>query len=165
MADLCAVFDEVGFPGAKSLLQSGNVVFDAGARDTKKLEKLLEDATAKTLGVETTYIVRTAAEWKRLVAANPFTREAKEDPARLVAFVLKTEPPKGAEQALNSAVKGREVGRVVGACAYIHYPDGQGRSKLTTAVIEKTLGRPGTARNWNTVLKVFSLLGGGDAAA
>ena len=34
------------------------------------------------------------------------------------------------------------------------YPDGQGNSKLTNAVIERKLGTSGTARNWNTVLKL-----------
>ena len=160
MSDLCALFGELKFANVRSLLNSGNVVFDGGIRDAANLEAQLEAATAKTLGVETTYVVRTATEWKQLVAKNPFAREAKEDPARLIAFVLKQPPAMGAEQALNAAVKGREVGRVVGKCAYIHYPDGQGRSKLTAAVIEKALGMPGTARNWNTVLKLLAALGG-----
>jgi uncharacterized protein (DUF1697 family) len=34
------------------------------------------------------------------------------------------------------------------------YPDGIGTSKLTNAIIERKLGMNGTARNWNTVLKL-----------
>jgi uncharacterized protein (DUF1697 family) len=37
------------------------------------------------------------------------------------------------------------------------YPEGIGTSKLTGAVIEKSLGVRGTARNWNTVLKFTAL--------
>ncbi len=159
MQDLCALFAELGFKDAKSLLQSGNVVFNGGARDTKKIEKLLEDATKKRLGVETDYFVRSAEQWKRIVAALPFEKEAKEDPARLAAFVLKDSPPRGTEQKLNDAIKGCEYARVIGSCAYIVYPDGMGRSKLTNAVVEKALGVRGTARNWNTVLKLLSALG------
>jgi uncharacterized protein (DUF1697 family) len=40
-----------------------------------------------------------------------------------------------------------------GKQAYIFYPDGIGRSKLTPAVLEKRLGR-GTGRNWSTVLRL-----------
>jgi uncharacterized protein (DUF1697 family) len=40
---------------------------------------------------------------------------------------------------------------------YIVYPDGIGRSKLTIAVIERTLATRGTARNWNTVRKLGAL--------
>jgi len=40
------------------------------------------------------------------------------------------------------------------------YPDGIGRSRLTSAVIENKLGTRGTARNWNTVLKLAALASG-----
>jgi uncharacterized protein (DUF1697 family) len=44
-----------------------------------------------------------------------------------------------------------------GRCAYIVYPDGIGRSRLTAAMIEKHLETRGTARNWNSVLKLDTL--------
>lgn len=44
-----------------------------------------------------------------------------------------------------------------GKHAYITYPAGIGRSKLTTARIEDALGSRGTGRNWNTVLKLSAL--------
>jgi uncharacterized protein (DUF1697 family) len=64
-----------------------------------------------------------------------------------------TPAPKNVE-ALQGAIKGREVVRAVGRQAYVIYPDGVGSSRLTTALIDKTLGLRGTARNWNTVLKL-----------
>jgi uncharacterized protein (DUF1697 family) len=60
--------------------------------------------------------------------------------------------------ALQKAIVGREVVRAKGRCAYVVYPDGAGRSKLTNVMIEKTLGARGTARNWNTVLKLDALV-------
>ena len=50
--------------------------------------------------------------------------------------------------------KGRETFRADGRQLYIVYPDGAGTSKFSHAVIEKKLGMRGTARNWNTVLKL-----------
>jgi uncharacterized protein (DUF1697 family) len=47
--------------------------------------------------------------------------------------------------------------------AYIVYPDGIGRSRVTNALIEKTLGTRGTGRNWNTVLKLGAVAGTGSA--
>ena len=49
--------------------------------------------------------------------------------------------------------------RANGREAYFTYPDGIGDSKLTIAVIERKLGARGTARNWNTVLKLGALAG------
>jgi uncharacterized protein (DUF1697 family) len=48
--------------------------------------------------------------------------------------------------------------RVVGRQAYITYPEGFARSRLTTALIDNKLGTRCTGRNWNTVLKIAALV-------
>jgi uncharacterized protein (DUF1697 family) len=142
---------------ARTLMQSGNVVFRSSIASTDKVERLLEDGAAKRLGLSLDFFVRSAAEWARVIAVNPFPDEAKTDPSRLVMVALKNAPDRAAVAALQKAIKGREVVRAKGREAFITYPDGQGRSKLTTALIERHLGTSGTARNWNTVLKLAAL--------
>lgn len=153
MADLRILFADLGFAGAQTILQSGNVLFDGGRRQPAALEKLLERETGARLGVATDYLVRTAAEWQAIVAGNPFADEAQRDPGHLVVVCLKSAPPVKKVAALQAAIHGRETIRAVGRNLYIVYPDGIGRSKLTTALIESKLGTRGTGRNWNTVLK------------
>jgi thiosulfate dehydrogenase len=102
--------------------------------------------------------VRTPKDWKELVAGNPFPAEAKDDPSHLVVVFLKKAPAAGDVKALQEAIKGREVVRAKGRHAYAVYPDGIGRSKLTMALIEKKLGAAGTARNWNTIMKIGAML-------
>jgi uncharacterized protein (DUF1697 family) len=109
--------------------------------------------------VTTEYFVRTATEWNAIVAANPFRAEAKRDPGHLVVMCLKDAPPAAAVKALQSAISGREVVKAKGPQAYFVYPDGMGRSKLTITLIERMLGTRGTARNWNTVMKLSALAG------
>ena len=157
MGDLREVCGGLGLDEVRTLLQSGNIVFRSSTSSSEKLERLLQDAAAKKLNVSTEFFVRTAAEWKAIVAANPFPAEAKSDPGRLVMMALKDAPARGAVTALQSAIKGREVVRAKGREAFITYPDGQGRSRLTIALIEKHLGTRGTARNWNTVLKLAAI--------
>jgi len=157
MGDLRDFFSRLGFDEPRTLLQSGNVVFRAKSTSTTALEKLLEAETLKKLGLGITYIVRTPEEWSSMIAGNPFPRQAKNDPAHLVAVALKQAPAPAAVKALVEAVPGRESLRVKGNVAYITYPDGQGPSKLTNALIEAKLGTRGTARNWNTVLKLAAL--------
>ena len=154
MADLRDLLAGLGFTDAQTLLQSGNVVFSGGKTPTAALEETLERAAAKKLGLETAFFVRTAKEWQAVVDANPFPREAKDDPGHLLAVIPKDEVSAANVSALQKAIVGREVVRAKARCAYIVYPDGVGRSKLTTALIEKKLGTRGTARNWNTVLKL-----------
>ncbi len=159
MADLRSLLTGLGFADAQSLLQSGNLVFRGGRLSGARLERFLEDEARKRLALETDFFVRTAEQWETVVAANPFRAEAERDPARLLVVFLKDSPGLAQVRALQAAITGREVVRADGAHAYIVYPDGVGRSRLTHALIEKKLGTRGTGRNWNTVLKLAALAG------
>lgn len=105
--------------------------------------------------------VRSAADWRAMIAKNPFPREAKRDPGHLLLYCLKARPQPQAVTALQDAITGREKVRAWGQYAYAVYPDGVGRSRLTSAQLERTLGARGTGRNWNTVLKLGRLAGVG----
>jgi uncharacterized protein (DUF1697 family) len=160
MADLRMFFETLGFTNARTLLQSGNLVFDGGRGRSDALERLLEQHAAKRLGLQTDFIVRGADEWAEVVRANPFRKEAAADPGRLIVMALKSAPERERLSALRAAINGPERAELVGKQAYIVFPDGQGRSKLTVAAIEKALGTRGTGRNWNTVLKIHNLARG-----
>jgi uncharacterized protein (DUF1697 family) len=163
MADLKAMFDALGFANVRTLLQSGNVVFESGQKNGAALESLLEAETAKRLGIACDYLVRSTAQWSALAAGNPFPDVARRDPGHLVLMPLKTAPSKQEVAALQAAITGRETVRAKGQALYIVYPDGQGRSKLTISVIEKKLNTRGTCRNWNTTLKLLALAQGPSA--
>jgi len=164
MSALRDMFAALGFPGARTLLHSGNVVFDARGKSGPALERILEDATKRKLSLAVDYVVRSAAEWEALVRGNPFATEAKRDPARVHVVCLKRAPAAATLRTLEAGIRGREVVRLRGRELYAVYPDGMGRSKLTNTVIERLLGTRGTARNWNTVLKLAALVRGGEGA-
>ena len=157
MADLRAMLETIGFEEPKTIVLSGNVVFRGVSAPSEKIEAMLEAASTKYLGVTTDYFVRTAKEWQAIIAANPFSAEARTDPGRMVMMCLRDAPTPAAVTALQMAIKGREMVRAKGKSAYFVYPDGMGRSKLTIQLIEKAFGTRGTARNWNTVLKLGEL--------
>jgi uncharacterized protein (DUF1697 family) len=157
MAGLRAMLADLGFEEPRTLLQSGNVVFRSDAGSAADLELLLETETAKRLGLSTTYFVRTAEEWREVIAGNPFPEEAAREPGRLLVVALKEAPDGGAVGALREAISGPEVVEAIGRHLYAVYPAGIGRSKLTLDLIERRLGTRGTGRNWNTVLKLGAL--------
>jgi uncharacterized protein (DUF1697 family) len=160
MSDLRELVTRLGFSEVRTFIQSGNVVFRSDKKDTARLERLLEAETEKRLGIKVDYFVRSAEEWRAIVAANPFRNEARRDPGHLLVAFLKDVPSADDVDALRAAIVGREVVRSVGRQAYIVYPDGVGRSRLTSVLTEKKLGTRGTARNWNTVLKLGALAEG-----
>ena len=157
MSNLRGLLTTLGFSNPQSLLQSGNLVFSGGRQTAARLERLLEAEAARQLQAHADCLVRTSSEWEQIVAGNPFHGEAKDDPSHLVVMFLKKAPTKENAAALQAAIKGPEVVRVEGRQAYIVYPAGIGRSKLTTTLIETKLGSRGTGRNWNTVLKLLAL--------
>lgn len=151
MADLQEFFAKLGFEDARTLLNSGNVVFSADRRSDATLEKFFEAETEKKFKVKTEFFVRTKQEMQALVADNPFPDEAKNDPGHLLVVFMKDVPDAKDVAAVQAANKGRETLKAIGKHLYVYYPDGVGESKLRLPWI-------GSGRNWNTVLKIVALL-------
>ena len=146
MADLKAMCGEAGFASVETYIASGNVVFDSKASAAKvkaALEARLLDYAGKPIGV----IVRTAAEMAAVLAANPF---AKLSSTYTVAIFLDRPPPL---DALDHAVGGTDETMGLGRREiFVHYPSGQGRSKLRIPA-----AKSGTARNMNTIAKLAAM--------
>ena len=162
MTDLRDFLTKLGFDDVRSLLQSGNVVFGSRARTGAELERFLEAESLKRFGIEIDFFVRAPEEWKSIIRQNPFRKEAELDPGHLVVMLLKSPPRAEDVAALQAAISGPEIVRAKGRQLYAFYPNGQGRSPVTNAVIEKKVGRC-TGRNWNTVLKLAMLAKAGSA--
>ncbi len=160
MAALKALAQALSLGDPRTLLQSGNLVFSSSGERPEALERALEQAIQAEIGVTTAVCVRTAAVWDRLVRANPFPEAARDDPAHLQLMAFKTPPKPGGPEAIAEVYHGPERIALAHEHAYIVYPDGVGASKLTPALLGRHLGQ-GTSRNWNTVLKLQTLLAEG----
>ncbi|HEX9727924.1 MAG TPA: DUF1697 domain-containing protein [Gemmatimonadales bacterium] len=160
MADLRTLLGELGFTTPRTLLQAGNLIFESAERSEARIERLLAEGAKRRLGLDTDFFVRGARELRSVVRENPFPRDAERDPKRLMVMFLREAPDKQRVQELNEAITGREVAQTKGRQAYIVYPDGVGRSRLTITLIERKLGTRGTGRNWNTVRKLAALADG-----
>ena len=148
MADLRAICAEIGFGNAQTYIASGNVVFDwAGTALTARaaLEKRLAQYAGKPIGV----LIRDAAEMSRIIAENPF---ADAPGNQVVTMFLQDPPPADAlDHARN--IQGERMALGVQEI-YVHYPDGQGSSKLQIPV-----AATGTARNMNTIRRLADMVG------
>ncbi len=146
MAGLKASFEALGLTDVVTYVRSGNVAF-SGKTTAGALEKRIAADFGRTYPV----VVRTAAELRKIADASPFPTE---DGKRLHVVFLNG-PPKAAKLDPDRSPPDRF--EVVGREIYWHAPDGVGRSKITIDWFEKSLGVRGTARNWNTVLKLIEL--------
>jgi len=149
MAELASLCASLGLDSVRTYIQSGNVVF-ASPLPEPSLRTLLEQALAERMGRRIGVLIRTAAELRATIEANPF-RDA--EPARTgILFLHEPAPP---DPIARLAPAGPEQVQAIGREIFIHYPDGMGRSKLRlpAALAE------GTMRNAKTVAKLAELAG------
>jgi uncharacterized protein (DUF1697 family) len=156
MADLKVICEKAGFREVKTLLQSGNVAFQARGND-KAVAKKLAAAIEKSHGFRPAVIVRTADEIADAMRRNPFKAEEKTNPKFLVTVFMADPPTAGAADRIAALKVAGERLHLSGCELYVHYATGQGTSKVTNAVLERALGVAATARNWNTVGKLLVL--------
>ena len=159
MADLKALIEALGFKDVKTLLQSGNVVFRAGREAEADLEAHLEVETEKRLGLKTSYLVRDAVQWRSIIEANPFPKEAQAEPSRTFVTVGRTAMPAEALDAVRAVMLPHEKLEAVERQVYAYFGEGMGQSKAAEALNRKAVKAVATGRNWNTVLKIGALLG------
>ena len=158
MTELRALAGELGWKGAETYIQSGNLVFQAIGERTA-LETALETGIRRRFALEIPAIVRAAEEWPGFVEANPFPEAAEAEPNRLMLLLSKQPPRAEAAAALQERARHGERVASTGGALWIHYVGGAGTSKLTPALIDRLAGSPTTARNWRTVLKLREMLG------
>ena len=146
MTELKAVAEGLGLGGARTYIASGNLLFTS-SKGEGAVKQALEAALTKHMGKTVGVMVRTAKEMAAVAEANPF---AGEPGNRVVAIFLDEAPPKdAADQAKNMDDERIAIGRKE---IYVHYPSGQGQSKLRIPAAIN-----GTARNMNTVEKLAEL--------
>lgn len=155
---LVAAFERRGYGPVRSILNSGNIVLKGPARPEATLEGELAGAASSVVGRTVSLFVRDRAALDALVAANPFGREALEDPAHLTVAFLRSEPTLASCQRLVASVGGPEVVRPWGRHVFVYYPEGIGRSPLTTKRLEAGLGSESTSRNWRTIVRLRDAL-------
>ncbi|HEX5181850.1 MAG TPA: DUF1697 domain-containing protein [Allosphingosinicella sp.] len=160
MADLKSFIEALGFRRAQTLLASGNVVFDADEEEGGRLESLLEREAEVRLGFRTDFLLRNGAEMEAAVAANPFEDAAAARPGTMVVIFARALYPADLRDRIAAIYDGPERLAVDGRHLYVDFVEGQGRSKLHPALAKLRLPKAATARNWNTVTKLASMLEG-----
>ncbi|WP_165944773.1 DUF1697 domain-containing protein [Saccharopolyspora terrae] len=147
MARLREMLGELGWQQPRTYLQSGNAVFTAPLAADEVAVSLREKLSAD--GLDTEVMIRPGDHLRALAAAgHPFAAPGVEHPKLQVAFPLH---PVDARRVAAMPVPGGEAARAADGEVFLHYPDGVGRSKLTTAHLQRHLGTPVTCRNWKTV--------------
>jgi len=159
MAKLRDLVEGLGYTEVQTVLQSGNIVFDAPRTKAVDLEASLSTAIEAEFGFPVPVLIRTAEQLDAVIDANPFPAALKTEPKFLhVAFASAAVPVSAFDDVDRSrfAPDDFAVGRNE---LYLWYAYGSGRSKMDLNV-KGVRHIDFTARNWNTVVKLRDLASG-----
>ena len=157
MTDLRAMAESLGLKNPRTLVATGNLVFEARATDIARLEQRLETAFEKTFGRHVDIIVRTAEDWLKLAAGNPFPSDSAEAGDQVAVRVMRKPAPADGVAALQAYAAGDEKVLPSGGDIWVVFSRERPTSRLLAAMNHKRLGI-GTARNWNTVRKLAEMV-------
>jgi uncharacterized protein (DUF1697 family) len=147
MKELAILCTELGFNHVRTYIQSGNVIFDSPLGKDVVTQELAQ-ALGKKMGKPVDVLLRTAAELRTILKANPFPDA---EPSKVAVVFCSANLPKDWLELLR--IPGKEEVEPGKKEIYIHYPEGMGRSKLK---LPPSTG-VATVRNINTVTKLLAL--------
>jgi uncharacterized protein (DUF1697 family) len=159
MADLRALVTSLGYTGVRTLLASGNVVFDAPAGLRGDHGARLQRAIEDQLGVSSRVTILSAADVAGAVATNPLAKVTT-NPSRLLVAVPARPADRGALEPLTRQDWSPEAIALGRRVAYLWCPESINDSPLLKAM-ERALRSAVTSRNWSTMLKLHALVEGG----
>ena len=162
MADLRKLLGDLGFAQVRTVLNSGNVVYDGGKVAPAEAAARIEEALVLKLGVAARVTVLSANQFAELVEQNTLAPAA--DAARLLTLVLNNPADVKRLAPLLQQSWQPEALALGRWAAYAWCPDGVLASKVVAA-LGVLLGDGVTSRNWATMQKLHALLSGPDAAA
>lgn len=156
MKDLAAMFAAVECEGAKTYIQSGNVVFRADQRTAARVSETISAAIAKQFGFQIAVLTRSAKQMQQVLASNPFLKRGAPADKLYVAF-LYTHAQVEALQQIDRAKFLPDEFALVGNEIFLYLPNGAGKSKLALTVDAK-LRKACTMRNWRTTEALLKLM-------
>jgi len=155
---LRGVFEKLGFENVKTVISSGNVVFESSSRSARQLEETIERALPEQLGFTSTTIIRSKAQLQRLVYKNPFKGMDHSQKSSLNVTFLKKRTR--SRMKFPYKVDDRDyklLGMYEGAvCSVIDLTSSKTPDLMLW--LEKEFGREITTRTWKTVERILKVM-------
>jgi uncharacterized protein (DUF1697 family) len=152
MPELKRAFEAAGFTNVKTVLGSGNVVFEADLAAATRLQGQAEAAMEELLDRSFLTIVRPVNGLRTLLESNPYkTFPAANGAKRIVTFLR--DPP--GKLRLPIERDGARILALRGGTVFGDYVASD-RGPVFMSLLEKTFGKAITTRTWQTLERVAS---------
>jgi uncharacterized protein (DUF1697 family) len=156
---LRGVFEKLGFANVKTVISSGNVVFESPSRSVRKLEESIENTLPENLGFKSTTLIRSQKQIQQLVDKDPFQgREHSQTSSLNVTFLKKK---RMIDMKFPYKVDNRDytlLGMYDGAI-YSVIDLTSAKTPDLMLWLEKQFGKEITTRTWKTVERILKAMG------
>jgi uncharacterized protein (DUF1697 family) len=151
MSELKALCASIPLANVSTFIASGNVIFDS-AKPREQVERVIERKLEAALGYKVSTMARSRDELAAIVER--VDAGALDLHGTLYVGLLKDAPPAAAAKAVVAMSNPVDVLSIDGAELFWQCRASFSESTIVAARVEKTLGRPMTVRNYNTVRKL-----------
>lgn len=158
MDRLRALFEALGFRNVQTVIASGNVLFDATAKDRAALERRIERHLEEALGYAVATFLRSPDELAATLAHDPFARAREREERKLYIGFLKAAPPADVCRVLDGSRSPIDAFHVHRRELFWSLTGPYNESKFGGPVLEKLLKCSTTVRNVTTVRRIADLV-------
>jgi uncharacterized protein (DUF1697 family) len=157
MEKLRKTLERAGYRNVRTILASGNAVFEAEREGLSSLTRKLESALSNTFGFSIPVLLRTKGEIKHLVESEPFKGIEITHETGLYVTFLSDVPARGGSAKLSK--KDLKIVSVTdGAVCSVVRRSRPGATVDFMSQLEREFGKNITTRNWNTIEKIARVL-------
>lgn len=158
MADLTLIFESLGYTNIKTLLNSGNVIFDAPLQDIKKIEHTIEKTLETNVGFPVPTCVREASFIIRFRESDPFKNRSVTKDTRCYISFLKNDVTTDTELPWVSSDHSYQIIEKRGKTILSIVDLSLSQTTKAMRILEATYGKNITTRNWNTIERIIKKL-------
>jgi uncharacterized protein (DUF1697 family) len=156
MKTLRSTLEEQGYSRVKTLLNSGNAIFEADSKEEQAVEDELGPILEEQFGFPIPVLIRKMSTLQDAVAEDPFADIAKHQELQLYVTFVRSNPqdksgwrsPDGSFQVVG--VKDRMI--------FSSLDLSKSRTVDAMKLLEKKYSKDITTRNWNTIVKLVQAI-------
>jgi len=151
------VFESLGFTNVRTVISSGNVLFESSSRDQAKLEDIIEQALPARLGFTGTAIIRSKEQLQTLADSSPFEDAEHGKEHYLTVTFLKRPAPAGFVLPRPN-IKGYGALDMHNNAVFCIVNLADSKTPNLMIWLERQFGKEITTRTWKTVQRILNKL-------
>ena len=159
MDDLIKLYESLNYKNVSTYIQSGNVLFDSSEEKLENIAGKIEKKIKKEFSYDVPVIIRTKNDLGHIINTNPFLKRKNIDHSKLHFTFLSKLPEGQVPLKIIETKSDEDEFYIKSKEIYLYCPNGYGRTKYTNSFFENNLNVNATTRNWNTVNKLFKMMG------